>query len=239
MLPVFLPKAKEFASDGFRFYHANKHRSMVQLSDDFKQLATNFLEYAKASPTIPLAPMLLFPARGHERRLDIEMDASGDIGWGFVVLGANPTASVLYAQGQWDDIEKAWPINEKELIVSLYAALMIGSKFKDFFVLEAIDNTVAQQVARTNKSSSLRLRKLQRARANVHRIHRWLAHQQRIASKDNDLADSLSRYDDDAFQAAIHRRGLEPEQFVLLPPSQIARQIIKDLLSQVTNANGN
>ena len=164
---------------------------------------------------VPWAPALFFPERGHPRRVDPEMDASGNIGFGAAC--PLPGGIVLFFYGKWTQHELALHINEKEALTSYWALVLFGNvtptfcanmRFTRVYVNERIDNTVAISVGHKNSGKSWRLTKLAQKRAEAARFNGWICSQEYIYTKDNDLSDPLSRDDVDLFRRNAYKRGL-------------------------------
>jgi len=238
-LANFNPDAKPLATQSLDYWFATRHRSRITISKKFEALIRTMNDYALSKPAVPLVPSLAFPARGHYFRIDIEMDASGDYGWGFIALPSlcHDERSVYYAHGTWNAQEIQWAINEKELLVSAYAAILLTSFFPQYFVVEAIDNTVAERVAILNKSSGILLRELLQLRNEYHRNAGWTVHEQRIATKDNTLADALSRGNLQDFIQAAHYRRIPASRLKLLTLFETTRQQITSRLTQAPLSN--
>jgi len=164
---------------------------------------------------VPWAPALYFPARGHPRRVDPEMDASGNIGFGAAC--PLPGGIVIFFYGKWTPQELTLHINEKESLVSYWALVLFGDvtptfcanmRFTRVYSNERIDNTVAISVAHKNSGKSWRLTKLAQKRAEASRFNGWICAQEYIYTKDNDLSDPLSRDDVSLFRRNAYKRGL-------------------------------
>ena len=127
---------------------------------------------------VPWAPALYFPERGHPRRVDPEMDASGNIGFGAAC--PLPGGIVIFFYGKWTPQEPTLHINEKESLVSYWALVLFGDvtptfcanmRFTRVYSNERIDNTVAISVAHKNSGKSWRLTKLAQKRAEASRFN--------------------------------------------------------------------
>ena len=156
---------------------------------------------------VPWAPALYFPERGHPRRVDPEMDASGNIGFGAAC--PLPGGIVLFFYGKWTQQELALHINEKEALTSYWALVLFGNvtptfcanmRYTRVYANERIDNTVAISVGHKNSGKSWRLTKLAQKRAEAARFNGWICSQEYIYTKDNDLSDPLSRDDVELFR---------------------------------------
>ena len=164
---------------------------------------------------VPWAPALFFPERGHPRRVDPEMDASGNIGFGAAC--PLPGGIVLFFYGKWTKQELALHINEKEALASYWALVLFGNvtptfcanmRYTRVYANERIDNTVAISVGHKNSAKSWRLTKLAQKRAEAARFNGWICSQEYIYTKDNDLSDPLSRDDVETFRRNAYKRGL-------------------------------
>ena len=164
---------------------------------------------------VPWAPALYFPERGHPRRVDPEMDASGNIGFGAAC--PLPGGIVLFFYGKWTQQELALHINEKEALTSYWALVLFGNvtptfcanmRYTRVYANERIDNTVAISVGHKNSGKSWRLTKLAQKRAEAARFNGWICSQEYIYTKDNDLSDPLSRDDVELFRRNAYKRGL-------------------------------
>jgi len=232
-ISTFDPTAKPLATASLKYWYAIQNSRTIIPSQEFQDLAREMLRYAKNKPSIPLNPALLFPERTYHQRLDIEMDASGDIGWGFIALSNSPSRLHEVAWDLWDEEEKQWHINIKELAVSCYAAATLGPASQNFYVVEAIDNSVAERVALQNKSTGPALRAIQQKRIQYHLQFNWIVHQQRISSADNDLADALSRNKMIEFAQAAYLRRIKAHQLRRIFCDLSVRHEIKKLVTQV------
>lgn len=122
-------------------------------SDDFVRLCELFTAVTSEAQALPLLPSLQFPARGFDRRIDVESDASGEIGWGIVCLPPPGTdRRVFYAYGLWTSRERKEHINTLELYTRLITACDFGDCHPGHYVMEAIDNTTALANAANNKA---------------------------------------------------------------------------------------
>ena len=164
---------------------------------------------------VPWAPALFFPERGHPRRVDPEMDASGNIGFGAAC--PLPGGIVLFFYGKWTQQELELHINEKEALASYWALVLFGNvtpafcanmRYTRVYANERIDNTVAISVGHKNSGKSWRLTKLAQKRAEAARFNGWICSQEYIYTKDNDLSDPLSRDDVELFRRNAYKRGL-------------------------------
>ena len=127
---LFYPELKPHVATSFAFYRATQsaRRGAITLTYAFRVNCQRFLGATHSDRRLPLAPPLTFPARGSRWRIDIESDASGEVGWGFVALPAPDWVDhqVFYAHGTWSAAESHMHINEKELYTSLIAACALG-----------------------------------------------------------------------------------------------------------------
>ena len=208
---LFHPLMKPDVTVSFSFYRKIKAigRPGFDIPDEFRRVCERFCALEASGATLPLVPLLHFPARGHGRRIDVESDASSEIGGGLVCLPAPGSEElVYYAFGSWTARVRGAHINVKELYVSLISAFLLGDLFPAFFVLEAIDNTTAAANARTNKASTPEARRILKVRTQRHLDLDWTTHQQYIQSKLNDLADPLSRDRHDEFIRKAQLRGI-------------------------------
>jgi len=232
---LFEPALKPEAASSFAFYRKAKatRPRPFRLTAEFQQICERFLVVDGNGSAMPLAPALWFPRRGSRFRIDVESDASGDTGWGVILLPAPDTPDfVFYAADAWQPAEADAHINMKELYVTLLAAFLFGDIFVGASVMEAIDNTVARAVAANNKTGSPQLRRIQKHRIDRHLAVGWKTRQQYIRSKDNDLADALSRGDHDGFMEAVRRRGIPPGRLRRLTLDDRTRNDLTSLLQE-------
>ena len=103
---LFFPLLKPQVSESFQWYY--KHRQLgtrgFDLDDDFTDLCNIFTSVSANAPSLPLLPALQFPARGHPLRIDVESDASGNIGWGIICLpppGTDHFILYAHAHARW------------------------------------------------------------------------------------------------------------------------------------------
>jgi len=232
---VFLPLLKPDAAKTFAFFMKAKaaRPRLPKLTPEFRELCAKFVAARTAEAVLPLVPVLTFPQRGHRLRIDIETDASGEIGWGFVCLPSphDKDAPVFYAAGRWTARQRPAHINEKELWTTLVAAVLLSGHFPGAFVLEAIDNTAAKDTASANKSQSPAMRAVLRRRADQHRAAGWTTHLQYIRSAANDLADALSRDDFDKFFDSARKRGIARDRLQRLYPDPATKTDLDALLA--------
>lgn len=149
---------------------------------------------------MPFYPAVTMPTRGHPRRVDVETDAAGKIGFGAFVHapGDDLDTAPMYFYGVWTDAEREWHINLKELLVTYWLVELIGSLIPAIharvYVMEHIDNTTAIGTARRNSSSSSHeLNRLAELRAAAAAKTGWVFDQVYINTKANARADALSR----------------------------------------------
>ena len=159
--------------------------------------------------TCSIGTSLIFPReRGHPRRVDPEMDASGNIGFGAAY--PLPGGIVIFFYGKWTPQEPTLHINEKESLVPYWTLLVLfgdatptfcaNMRFTRVYSNERINNTVAISVAHKNSDKSWRLTKLAQKRAEASRFNGRICVQEYIYTKDNDLSDPLSRNDAKLFR---------------------------------------
>ena len=96
-------------------------RFVTITSAPFHKFSQRVINTAESGRRIPLCPALRFPAMGHEWRVDIESDASSEIGFGSICLPSNPDCPIFYIQGLWSAAERddAFHINLKEQFTTL------------------------------------------------------------------------------------------------------------------------
>ena len=167
---------------------------------------------------MPFYPATAMPARGHPRRVDVETDASGAVGFGAFIHppGDDPSGAPLYFWGKWSERERHWHINVKELIVTYWLVSLIGELMPGkgaqvtMYVVEHIDNTTAMAVAAKNSSNaSPIMNELAKLRTAALRRTGWTIAiaQKYINTKKNTRADALSRGDLNTFLQSVQKQG--------------------------------
>ena len=235
---LFYPKLKPEVNASMGFYYRQKNYGMrgFDLDDDFRHLCTTFRAVTTNVRGLPLLLALQFPARGFPQRIDVESDASGNLGWGIVILPPPGTDRfVLYAYDRWTPREQKAHINTKELYVTLLTAFVFGDSHPGHWVMEAIDNTVAKANAENNKAKTPEMRRILQLRAEKYLEIGWKTAQQHITSKANDLADALSRDDHAGFVANAAKRGIEKSRLRRFELAHALRLSLETLLTDETN----
>lgn len=163
---------------------------------------------------MPFFAAVTLPQRGHPRRVDVETDAAGKVGFGAFVHtpGEDLDVAPLYFYGTWSDVERPWHINVKELLVTYWLVELIGSLLPAMHVrmhvIEHIDNTTAIGTARRNSSNkSAQLNTLAELRAAAAAKTGWVFDQVYINTKANTRADALSRGDPAGFLKSVRDYG--------------------------------
>jgi len=220
------------------FYYGQKNYGMrgFDLDDDFRRLCGLFRAVTTNVQGLTLLPALQFPARGFPQRIDVESDASGNVGWGIVILPPPGTEGyVLYAYDCWTPREqKAHIINTKELFVTLLTAFIFGDSHPAHWVMEAIDNTVAKANAENNKATPV-MRRILQLRVEKYLEIGWKTARQHITSKANNLADALSRDDQASFGANAAKRGIDESRLRGFELAHALRVSLETLLDDKTN----
>ena len=207
--PADRPKGAPLFAEMRRLMRAGSKRQRI--GDKAVEALVFWRRAAFVTGGMPFFPAVDMPARGHPRRLDIETDASGNIGFGAFLHppGDSKHLKPWYFFGRWTSAEREQlDINVKELLVTYWAVCLLGELTPASYAMEHIDNNTAKAVARKNASTkSERLNILAELRAAAAVRTGWKLEQVYINTKVNARADALSRGEMDKFFDSVRELG--------------------------------
>jgi hypothetical protein len=206
---------------------ARRRRQQPQvLSQQVKAAAQQVVLDLKHEAVLPLFPRVALPGPMDPGAVVILEDACPS-GWGvFMAIGPG-----YYALGQWLDKELCLHINEQEALTTVFGLRMAGqccpasklnnvqldlakrpTSTSEMVAYECIDNTTAECNARSNSSRSARpfMQKVLLERSRILQEKALVSVPLRVTTKQNLLADILSRGDEARFLQAATQLGFSP-----------------------------
>ena len=226
--------------------NVGKEKGIRRISKDIRDDWELFMEYASRwSGTSAIFREKLIPAGksgyGNDR-IDPAADASGTIGWGIV-------SEFGYAKGKWSEEELKLPIHLKEGLALFMLIALTGNKLqkKDWRVLLRSDNQGLVKSLRRGRSKDLRLNII--VQLIVTELLKydmvlrcWKTKGKRIAdvefigTKENVLADALSRFDMETYTNITNKLPFKQAQQEIRIPEEVTTNWTRAVRRMIENS---
>ena len=178
-------------------------------------------------------PLNHFPPSGSVDLLEFAYDASGIEGLGAAMLREDGNGEMVcyFIEHAWTDFEKRFHINVKEGLAGYAALTSFYPIAPHRHALAHGDNTTETTTSTTNKSRSALQSVVLQHRADFAIQTGVVTRIRRVTSKDNVLADPVSRLALETFKEEARKLGAK--KFVRLPMAPEANALIADLGSRL------
>jgi len=178
-------------------------------------------------------PLNHFPPSGSVYLLEFAYGASGIEGLGAAMLRENGNCEMVcyFIEHDWTDFEKRYHINVKEGLAGYAALTRFYPIAPHRHALAHGDNTTDTTTSATNKSRSALQSVVLQHRADFAIQTGVVTRIRRVTSKDNVLADPVSRLALETFKEEA--RKLSAKKFVRLPMASEATALIEALGSRL------
>ena len=174
-------------------------------------------------------PLNHFPPSGSPELLEFAYDASGTDGLGAAMLRPDASGNLVcyFVEHMWTDEEKCYHINVKEGIAGYAGLASFYPMAPHRHALAHGDNTTETITSAKNKSRSALQSVVLQHRAEFAGRTGVVTRVRRVKSKDNVLADPVSRLATATFKAEARKLGAT--KFVKLPLAPEVQQLIDEL----------
>ena len=178
-------------------------------------------------------PLNHFPPSGSVDLLEFAYDASGVEGLGAAMLRDDDEGNVVcyFIEHEWTDAEKRYHINVKEGIAGYAALTSLYPIAPHRHALAHGDNTTETITSATNKSRSAMQSVVLQHRADFAGRTGVVTRLRRVKSKDNVLADPVSRLAMDTFKTEARKLGAS--RFVKIPLAPEVRRLLDELAERL------
>ena len=178
-------------------------------------------------------PLNHFPPSGSADLLEFAYDASGIEGAGAAMLRDDGDGQVVcyFYEHEWTELEKRYHINVKEGIAGYAALTSFYPIAPHRHALAHGDNTTETTTSSTNKSRSALQAVVLQHRAHFAMQTGTVTRVRRVTSKDNVLADPVSRLARATFKEEARKLGAT--KFVRLPMAPEAHLLLSELAERL------
>ena len=178
-------------------------------------------------------PLNHFPPSGSVDLLEFAYDASGVEGLGAAMLRDDGNGEVVcyFIEHEWTDEEKRYHINIKEGVAGYAALVSLYPIAPHRHALAHGDNTTETITSATNKSRSAMQSVVLQHRADFAGRTGVVTRLRRVKSKDNVLADPVSRLAMDTFKAEARKLGAT--RFIKIPLAPEVGRLLDELAERL------